>query len=212
MTFLDSLRSHHFDILKEVGNIGAAHAATALSKLIDTKIEMNVPAVRLVSFQDLPETVGGAETEVVAIFLRFAGDASGSMFFLTSILDAERFVTKLIHKPFHLMGENEIEEMGISALHELGNILAGSYLSAFSDFTNLSLFPTVPQVSVDMAGAIVHYGVLTVSEVSDYAILIETDMVDVKNKQQPINGQFFFIPDPLSFEVIFRSLGVSIHE
>ncbi|GAF63692.1 chemotaxis protein CheC [Alkalihalobacillus trypoxylicola] len=211
MPNIHSLNSYHFDILKEVGNIGAGNAATALSRLLLTKIDMNVPSVKLVPFSEISDIVGGAEVEMVAIFLRVEGEASGSMMFLTSIEDAENLVSKLIQQPFNLHRESK-EELGISALHELGNILAGSYLSAFSDFTQLSLVPTVPAVTIDMAGAIVNYAVLNISQYSDYVILVETEIIDVEAKQKPLSGQFFFIPDPKAFETIFTALGVTLNE
>ncbi|KMK77234.1 chemotaxis protein CheC [Alkalihalobacillus pseudalcaliphilus] len=209
MSFLQTLQSHHFDILKEIGNIGAAHAATSLSKLMNTKVEMNVPNASLVDFQDLPNIVGGADAEVAAVFFRFTGDSLGSMFFLTTVTDAEKFASKLIGQSFSFRADDEQVQMGISALSELGNILVGSYLSALSDFTGLNLQPTVPQMVVDMAGAVVHYGVLTISEVADAAILIETNIIEVDHRTNPINGQFFFIPDPESFPTLFEALGVS---
>ena len=75
----------HLDVLKEVGNIGAAHAATSLSQLLDRKIDMHVPNVELVSFDEMFELAGGAETIVAGIFLRIEGDLSGSMFFVLPI-------------------------------------------------------------------------------------------------------------------------------
>ncbi len=158
MEFLEKLQSRHFDVLKEVGNIGAGHAATALSALLNRKIEMTVPSVRLVPIQTLPEQIGGAGLEVAAIFLRLTGEATGSMYFITSIQDSEQLVQQLTDNRDFQLHKPPFEQMGLSALQELGNILAGSYLSSFSDFTGLNLQPTVPELSIDMAGAILSYG------------------------------------------------------
>ena len=199
----------HLDVLKEVGNIGAAHAATSMSQLLDRKIEMYVPNVELVSFDGMFDLAGGAETVVAGIFLRFEGDLSGSMFFVLPLDSANHFIKRLIGDESFDFTSRTIPEIGISAMQELGNILSGSYLSALSDFTGLKIYPTVPSLSVDMVGAIVSFGLIEVSHHSDEVIVIDTQITeeDVESMSN-INGHFFLLPDPSSYLTIFRSLGV----
>jgi len=200
----------HLDVLKEIGNIGAAHGATSLSQLLDRKIDMHVPSVELVSFDEMFELAGGAEEVVVGIFLRIEGDLSGSMFFILSIESANRFIQSLIGDESFDFNSPPFSEIGISAMQELGNILSGSYLSALSDFTGLKIQPTVPSLSVDMVGAIVSFGLIEVSHHSDEVIVINTQILEVEEEErsQSINGHFFLLPDPSSYITIFRSLGV----
>ena len=196
-------------MLKEVGNIGAAHAATSMSQLLDRKIEMYVPNVELVSFDGMFDLAGGAEKVVAGIFLRFEGDLSGSMFFVLPLDSANHFIKRLIGDETFDFTSRTIPEIGISAMQELGNILSGSYLSALSDFTGLKIYPTVPSLSVDMVGAIVSFGLIEVSHHSDEVIVIDTQITeeDVEGMSN-INGHFFLLPDPSSYLTIFRSLGV----
>ncbi len=91
------ITSLHLDVLKEIGNIGAAHAATSLSDLLGKKIDMRVPNVEMVNFTDMMELAGGSETVVVGIYLRIEGDVEGSMFFILPIEQASRFIKRLIH-------------------------------------------------------------------------------------------------------------------
>ena len=168
----------HLDVLKEVGNIGAAHAATSMSQLLDRKIEMYVPNVELVSFDGMFDLAGGAETVVAGIFLRFEGDLSGSMFFVLPLDSANHFIKRLIGDETFDFTSRTIPEIGISAMQELGNILSGSYLSALSDFTGLKIYPTVPSLSVDMVGAIVSFGLIEVSHHSDEVIVIDTQITE----------------------------------
>ncbi|MCM3756738.1 chemotaxis protein CheC [Sporosarcina aquimarina] len=199
----------HLDVLKEIGNIGAAHAATSLSELLQRKIDMHVPKVALVSFDDMFELAGGSENVVVGIFLRIEGDLSGSMFFVLPIDSANRFIRRLIGDPqFDFSTPESIGEIGVSAMQELGNILSGSYLSALSDFTGLKIFPTVPSLSVDMVGAIVSFGLIEVSHYSDEVIVIDTKIVEEDENDQSVDGHFFLLPDPPSYITIFKSLGV----
>lgn len=199
----------HLDVLKEVGNIGAAHAATSLSQLLDRKIDMHVPNVELVSFDEMFELAGGAETIVAGIFLRIEGDLSGSMFFVLPVESANHFIKKLIGDETFDFASPDIPEIGISAMQELGNILSGSYLSALSDFTGLKVYPTVPSLSVDMVGAIISFGLIEVSQYSDEVIVIETQICEEgADGVSSVDGHFFLLPDPSSYTTIFRSLGV----
>ena len=209
MSQIQKITSLHLDVLKEIGNIGAAHAATALSDLLQSKIDMRVPKVEMVSFNDMMEQVGGSETVVVGIFLRIEGDAEGSMFFILPIEQASKFIRNLI-KDDQFSFENEpISELGLSAMQELGNILSGSYLSALSDFTGLKIYPTVPGLSVDMFGAIISIGLIEISQVSDHVIVINTSIFEENLNNNEVRGHFFLLPDPESFTTIFKALGVS---
>lgn len=210
MSFNQKITSLHLDVLKEIGNIGAAHAATALSALLQKKIDMRVPKVEMVSFNDMMELAGGSETVVVGIFLRIEGDAEGSMFFILPIEQANRFIQRLIRDESFDFNNPPVSELGLSAMQEMGNILSGSYLSALSDFTGLKIYPTVPGLSVDMFGAIISIGLIELSQVSDTVIAINTSIVDEEiGKEETVQGHFFLLPDPDSFETIFHSLGVS---
>lgn len=199
-----SLADFHLDVLKEVGNIGAGHAATALSTLLDKPVDMQVPQVKLVPFEEISESVGGSEKVVLAIFLRVEGETPGNMFFILSMESARYLLKRLVGLE---CGENdEFDEMELSALNEIGNILAGSYLTSLADFTQLSMLPTVPSLAVDMAGAILSYGLLQFGEMGDHALFIDTKFLQDGDE---VEGHFFLIPDPESFDRIFAALGVA---
>lgn len=209
MTFVNQITNTHLDILKEVGNIGAGHAATSLSKLLNKRIDMKVPDVKIVSFNEMMDMAGGAENIVASVFLRLEGDAPGSMFFVLPIHQATKFIQQMIDDVTFSFSEQPNNELALSALQELGNILSGSYLSSLSDFTNLSLYPSVPELSIDMFGAIISYGIIELSQVSDYAIVIDTALNDDETSDnEGVKGHFFLLPDPDSFPVIFEALGV----
>jgi chemotaxis protein CheC len=203
MSLFSKFEAFELDVLKEVGNIGAGNAATALSRLLDKPVDMAVPKVSLLPFEEVAERVGGAEQIVIAVFLRVEGEAPGNMFFIIEEDAAKRIMHQMLSIPFE--DEAGYSEMELSALCEIGNILAGSYLSSLADFTRLAMAPSVPAISVDMAGAILSYGLMQYGEMGDSALLIETTFLE---DHQSLEGHFFLIPDPDSFEKIFRALGV----
>lgn len=205
MSLFESFKAFELDVLKEVGNIGAGNAATALSKLLDKPVDMAVPKVSLLPFEEVAERVGGAEQIVLAVYLRVEGEAPGNMFFILEEDAAKRLLNQLMS-----MNHQEdvgYSEMEFSALCEIGNILAGSYLSSLADFTQLSMVPSVPSIAVDMAGAILSYGLMQYGEMGDSALLIETTFIE---DYQSLEGHFFLIPDPDSFNKIFKALGVDL--
>lgn len=213
MTFSDRFQAIHLDVLKEVGNIGAGHAATALSSLLARKIDMFVPSVQLAGFDEVVELAGGEEEVVVCIFLRIEGDAPGGMFFILAPAQAERIVRFMTKDETFAINESHNETLGISALQELGNILAGSYLTALSDFTQLSLYPSVPSLTIDMAGAILSFGLLELSQFSDQGIVIETALIDpAEHHSETFEGHFFLFPDPESYRTLFQALGVPAYD
>ncbi|OXM84690.1 chemotaxis protein CheC [Paenibacillus rigui] len=191
------------DVLKEVGNIGAGHAATALSKLLDKPVDMLVPKVRVVGFEEIADSVGGAEQVVIAIFLRVEGETPGNLFFILTLESAKKLLRNMVG--IEVVDDEHYSDMEISALNEIGNILAGSYLSSLADFTQLYMSPTVPSLAMDMAGAILSYGLLQFGQMGDHALLIDTKFLD---GTEEVEGHFFLIPDPESFDKIFVALGV----
>ena len=205
MAALDRLAEFELDVLKEVGNIGAGNAATALSTLLDKPVDMAVPKVSLVPLEQVAERVGGDEQLVMAVFLRVEGEAPGNLFFVMEPMAAKRMLRRLA--AMEVEEDLNYSEMELSAIGEIGNILAGSYLTSLADFTQLSLTASVPAIALDMAGAILSYGIMQYGEMGDSALLIETKFLD---NGEVLEGQFFLIPDPDSFSIIFRALGVPL--
>ncbi|MCQ1527976.1 chemotaxis protein CheC [Lutispora saccharofermentans] len=196
------LNSQQIDVLKEIGNIGAGNAVTALSKMVSKRIDMKVPIVNIVEFKEVAELVGGPEMLVSGIYFKVSGDITGSIMFLIDN-DSSRTLINW------LMGKDEtnadLDEIELSALKEVGNILAGSYLSSLSTLTGLSMTVSIPSLAIDMAGAIMSVPVILFGQVGDHVLLIETDFIEGINR---VKGNFFLIPDEQSFEILLKSLGV----
>ena len=204
----EKIKEVQLDVLKEIGNIGAGHSATALSQMLGKTIDMKVPKVSLLSFNEISEAVGGDEHIVVTVLLTLKGDITGNMFFILEEENAKRFVSSMMGQSKESVGFSEIE---LSAIQEVGNILSASYLNAISDLTNLNLQPSVPLIAIDMATAVLGYGLIEVGKIGDYALVIDTTFIDVEDNRN-INGHFFLLPDPDAFEKLFHSLGVPFNE
>ncbi|HBE80487.1 MAG TPA: CheY-P-specific phosphatase CheC [Firmicutes bacterium] len=203
MFIMKDLGQSHFDVLKEIGNIGAGNAATALSQLISQKIEMTVPNVSIMPFGSVSDILGGAEREVAGVYLRVFGDAPSKIVFLFSVQEAYSLVDMILHCPAGTT--QEFGDFEQSALKEIGNIMTGAYLHALTKLTGLHQLSSVPSFACDMVGAIMNTALTDLGMIGDYALLIETQFSLVERE---INGHFFLVPDPGSLEIILGALGV----
>lgn len=199
---LDGMDDMYYDVLRELGNIGAGNATTALSVMLNRKMDMKVPNVVLTDFDNLSRIVGGEEALVSALYLFLEGDVQGSMMFMLDDASAHCLVNGLMCRP--LEDRTPFGEMDLSALQEIGNIIAGSYLSALSSLTNLTITASVPYLSIDMAAAILSIPAIEFGKIGDKALLIETQFGD----DLDINGYFLLIPELESYDVILKSLGL----
>jgi len=205
---LEEFSDMEFDVLKEISNIGAGNATTAISTMMNLKVDMQVPVIKFLEFKELAEVIGGAENVVVGILLALQTDIDGMMMFIMEKKAAEGIVDNILGggsgEPD---GTKEFSEMDLSVLQELGNIIAGSYLSAISSLTGMCITSSVPYLSIDMAGAILSVPAIEYGKVSDKALLIQSEFGD---KSLTVDGYFILIPTLDAFEKIFKSLGLSL--
>ena len=187
------------DALKEVSNIGAGNAATALSMMLGKKIDMTVPAVNVIKLEELINNVG--EEEVAGIIVRVIGDIQGSVLLVFKGHVAKQIVSMLIGKQ-----EEEFSELGNSALCEIGNIVSGSYMNAIAQFTGLAVAPSVPAVAYDMLSAILATTFVESGQYDEYILDIETIFLDEESSS--LGANFYYIPVPGSIEKILKTIGL----
>lgn len=200
---INKIDNIQYDVLKEIGNIGAGNATTALSTMINSKIDMQVPKVELLEFKDLADTVGGADNIVVGILITLEGEINGMMMFMMDEKSAYHLVNLLMGN--QELNQTEFTEMEYSALKEIGNIIAGAYLSSLSTLTGIRIDASVPYMSIDMAGAILSVPAIEFGKVGDKALIIETKFW---KDDTDVNGYFILIPTIESYDVILSSLGL----
>jgi len=205
----NSMDEMHFDILRELGNIGSGNATSALARLLNRKVDMQVPSVNLVDFSNIADSVGGPGALVVGILVSISGEVNGMMMFLVNTNSARRLLNILmgnvdIGEP--LEDGFDFSNVEISALEEIGNILVSSYLSSLAELTGIYLKPSVPFLSIDMANAILSVPAVEFGKVADKVLFIESIFGDIA--EDTVSGYFLLIPDMPSFSTILKSLGV----
>lgn len=200
----EQLSSFQMDVLREIGNIGAGNAATALARMLDRKIDMKVPQIRVMQFSEVSEILGAPEEMVVGILLGIQGEITGSIMLVLDMEATKLMVNLVFGRPVDTV--LEFDEMNCSAIQELGNILAGSYLSALSTLTNLKIMPDVPSLAIDMAAAVLSVPAIVQAKASDTILYIENEFID---GQDAVLGDLFLIPDEGSYAILMKALGVS---
>lgn len=202
MTAAPSLTELQKDALKEVGNIGAGHAATALSQLLNSKISLVDPRIDVLKFRDLASRIGHQERAVAVLHMYVRGDAPGQIVVLFDRDQASNFVGQFLHR---VIGDIQIfDSISDSTLKELGSIVAGSYLSAIVHLTNNELAPSIPTLS---------YGTIQAAFRSLMSILPDQDVFLVEsvflNQDAEIAGQFILIPEAGSIAPLVSVFGVA---
>ncbi len=203
---LNQLNDIQYDVLREIGNIGAGNATTALSQMLNQKMDMSVPKVALVPFNEISDVMGSEDQTVVGIMLGFEGDVEGMMMFLFDTRSAHHLVNTLMMRD----KEDGVEEgadftdMDMSALNEIGNIVSGSYLTAISKLTNLKMISTVPEMTIDMIGALLSVPASEFGKYGDKLLLIQSQFGELDF----VNGYFLMIPELDSYDKLLASLGV----
>lgn len=201
---MEQVTSNYLDVLKELGNIGAGNAMTALSQMISCKVDMKVPKVQLLEFKEVGSLMGGEEQIMVGVMLAVEGDITGSMMFLVERSCAKHLVNKMM---MGMASEgDDFNEMELSALKEIGNIITGAYLNSLSTMTNLTIYPTPPEITVDMAAALLSVPAIEFGIYGDNILLIQSQFFDEIN----IDGYFILVPDLESYAKILTSLGLNV--
>lgn len=189
------------DVLREIGNIGSGHAARALSELLGQQVGMSVPSARMVPFEEVPDTVGGPDTLVAAVYLHVEGALDGHLLLMLPNKSASLLVSKLLSDSIEIRAFTEFE---FSTLAEVGNIMAGSFINAVSDLTHLRSQLSVPAVTIDMASAVMDICLLTAPEQERTTLLIETNISQGDNE---IEAHILFVPEAQAMQRLLTSLG-----
>lgn len=210
------LNEVQLDVLREIGNIGSGNAATALASMLSHPIGIAVPKINILDYDQVVRELGGPEQMIVGILLTLDGDVHGMMMFLlqqdfaritlstllgVDIGDSAAFNDSVMDE------EGGYNDMGVSAIKEVGNIMAASYVNAISDMTGLQIEISVPDLCIDMAGSIVSVPAILYSNISDKVILIQDEFSSQTNN---VSSHILMIPDVDSLKKIMTNLGIEI--
>jgi len=206
MNDLKSLKPVQVDALREVANIGAGHAATALSQMTGSTIMISVPLITIAKLEDVPPQISGPEEPVAAVLMHMMGDLTGRTLVLFPVSSARLLCDILLRRPAG--GTAEFGPMEQSSIKEVGNILASAYMNALSDFMGMMLVPSVPSLVIDLSAAILTTTYLNFGHDRDYVFCVETTF-RFEDNSDPLRGHFLLLPDMPSLRAIFDAIRVT---
>ena len=203
MDDIRSLKALQLDALREVANIGAGHAATALSQMIGGTIMISVPTINVSRLEEVPPQISAPEEPVAAVLMHMLGDLTGRTLLVFPKPTAVRLAELMLHRPGGT--SNELGEMEQSAIKEAGNILSSAYMNALSDFMGMMLLPSPPSLAVDMSTAVLTTAYLQFGTDRDYVFCVESEFY-MQDIHERLRGFFLLLPDVASLQAILRAV------
>lgn len=202
---IDELDDAHVDVLTELGNIGTGNAATSLASFMGKEIEVNVPTVKIMSFNEVAEFVGGPENIVMGLLIKIEGDINGMILYVFDNDFIENVMSVFFNKQFTSF--DELEDMERSAFCEVGNIMAGAYVNALSSMTGLVINISTPSLCIDMAGAILSVPSIEFAKVGNKVLFID-DSFGFGINARKVKSNMILVPEMESLNRLFERLGV----
>jgi chemotaxis protein CheC len=202
MEELRTLKALQIDALREVANIGAGHAATALSQMIGETIMITVPRINVSRLEDVHPHVGPPDEPVAAVLMHMMGDLTGRTLLVFPRRTAQRLASLLLHA--RDVNDN-LTDMQQSAIKEAGNILSSAYMNALSDFMGMMLIPSPPSLAVDMSSAVLTTAHLQFGTDKDF---VESEFL-LDNVDEQLRGYFLLLPDAASLHAILKAVRVA---
>jgi chemotaxis protein CheC len=210
MEDLRDLKPHQLDALREVANIGAGHAATALSQMIGETIMISVPMINIARLEEVPPQVAGPDEPVAAVLMHMLGDLTGRTLLVFPRRTAHRLASLLLRRPTDGADADskDFTEMDQSAIKEAGNILSSAYMTALSDFMGMMLLPSPPSLAVDMSDAVLTTTYLQFGTDRDLVFCVESEFL-MDESAEKLRGFFLLLPDPASLQAILKAIRVA---
>lgn len=205
LTTYDDLNEMQMDVLREIGNIGSGNAATSLSAMLCKPVSIDVPVIKILDHQTASHMLGGPENVVVGLLLSLTGEVTGMMMFLLERDFAHLILNTLLGQDLHSF--SDVDDMGISALMEISNIMAASYVNSIAQLTGMVIDISVPDICIDMVGAMLSVPMIHYANVSDKVIFIEDKF---RSEDRNAVSHILLMPEVESLAAIMNKLGLSI--
>ncbi len=202
---VEQLQDMHLDVLKEIGNIGSGNAASALAELIQCDTDITVPTVRMLDFSEAVNFLGGPENVAIGMLVGISGDITGMMLYVLQHSFASKMTSTLFGSEIEDL--TNMNEMETSFISEVGNIMAASYVNAISQLTGMMIDISVPNMTVDMVGAILSVPAVEFAQVGNKVLFIDDGFVIGDGE---IKSNMILVPEMQSLETLFTRLGVSV--
>ncbi|MDO4965744.1 MAG: chemotaxis protein CheC [Lachnospiraceae bacterium] len=201
----DNLNELQFDVMREIGNIGAGNACTALSVLLGTTIDMSVPSIQLLGFEDTSDYLGGPDTEVLGVKIDVTDDLEGMMFHIVNKRFAERIINTFYEKKLESFAS--IDEMDSSVISEMANITSGAYANSIATLTGLLVNIGTPNQQANTVKEILRIPLEAFAKAGDKILVVDEQFIIDKEQ---ITSNMILVLENDSLKKLFEKLGVQM--
>lgn len=199
----DNLNDTQLDVMREIGNIGAGNACTALSGLIGTPIDMSVPRVQLLGIDSTSDYLGGNDKEVLGIRIDVKADLTGMMYHIVNKRFAERLINTFYEKKLDTI--KSIDEMDMSVISEMGNITSGAYANALATLSGYVVDIGTPTPGGYTISEILRVPIETFGEVGDKILVVDEQFIIDSER---LTSNMILVLEKESLHKLFDKLGV----
>jgi chemotaxis protein CheC len=207
------MNTMHIDAIREIGNIGAGNAATALSSLLGCSVDIDVPKAELVSIYELDSYYGDPDSSYTAVFASSDSDVTFNFMLLVREDEVGKLVSLLVSKQFGMQMDVSAmpQDMVDSALGEIGNIILGSFLNSVNGLLGVTSGISTPSVTHDMLASILSVVSAMFGQYGDIALVTKSNLnvlQDDESKSDPLDASILLASEPQALEMLFKKLGV----
>jgi chemotaxis protein CheC len=199
-----ALNALQLDTLREIANIGAGNAATALADILADRVNMSVPELEITDISNIADMLGGPENDVVCILLSMTNDMQGMLMFILEKQLTHALLSVLLNKKIDSWAQ--IDDMDMSMLKEIGNIIAGAYVGSLATLTDMDIRISPPEIAIDMVGAILSYPAALFGAIGDKVLFVKEDF---DNGDLVVSCHLLILPQPESLKTILTRLGAA---
>lgn len=203
--WFSSLSPYQLDAFKEITNIGAGNAATALAEILSDRVSMSVPYLEILDINEMSTLLGGLENEVAGVLLKMYGDIEGMIMFILDKQFCHTLLSVLLNK--NIESFNEIDEMDLSLFQEMGNIIVSGYANALAMMLDMEIKISIPETAIDMAGAILSYPAQYFGTMGDKVLFVKEDF---QSETATITSHLLIMPQSESFNIIMNKLDLNL--
>jgi chemotaxis protein CheC len=197
---IDKYLPLQIDAMKELVNIGGGHAATSISSLINTKVDMIVPLIEIMEYEELYARIMSEDKIVYSVTTQILGNGGGVFLFALPEESANQISQMML-----LNSMEKTQELIESSIKELVNIIVNSFLNAISELLNIRLMSSIPNLTIDMFGSIISSLYMAYDQYDEEVLIIKNEFFYSGNQ---MDSYLYFIPETGVLEKLFKAIGL----
>ena len=188
----EELSPEELSILSRLISKATLNAISGMAKMIGRDVEVRAVNLRQLTAETLPDFLKDPDSMLIGVDLEIGGDADGNMVLIYPPEVAFGLVDLLLSNP---LGQTKaLEEMGQSALGEMGNVAGGFFLNSLADDTGMRLLPSPPTVLSEKASILLDNAIKPLADGEEEESTIFVLQTVFRTQDRQIKGNFLVMP------------------